>query len=94
MPRRLLYFSPRSRADLKGLPRDAQRDILADLQVLAEADSLPPPPKVKKLTGVGGYYRLRTADYRSIFRLESGDIYVLRIVPRKELERLLSRLWG
>ena len=89
-----LYFSPRSRADLKSLPREAREAVLGDLESLCAVGVLPPPARVKKLKGAGGAYRLRTGDYRSIFRIRDGRIYVIRIVPRKELERSLAGLWG
>lgn len=89
-----LFFSPRSRRDLKALSRRDQEAVLSDLEALAAQAGLPPPPKVKKLKGVPNTHRIRSGDYRAIFRLGAAGIYVLRIVPRKELERALSELWA
>lgn len=94
MPRRSLFFSPRSRRDLKALSRRDQDTILSDIEALATEAILPPPPKVKKLKGIPNLHRLRTGDYRTIFRISTDGIYILRIVPRKELERALSCLWA
>ncbi|MBI5624809.1 MAG: type II toxin-antitoxin system RelE/ParE family toxin [Elusimicrobia bacterium] len=94
MPSREVFFSPRSRRDLKALsPRD-QESILSDIEALSTQSNLPAPPKVKKLKGIPNLHRLRTGDFRTIFRLESTGIFVLRVIPRKELERTLSHLWA
>lgn len=94
MSDRGLFFSPRSRRDLKALPARDQEMILTDLESLASAAALPPPPRVRKLHGLKSLYRLRSGDYRAVFRLASNGLYVLRIVARKETERALSGLWG
>ncbi|OGS01044.1 MAG: hypothetical protein A3G41_05075 [Elusimicrobia bacterium RIFCSPLOWO2_12_FULL_59_9] len=93
MPSRGLFFSPRSRRDLKALSRRDQEAILSDIESLASGAGLPAPPKVRKLKNVPNLHRLRTGDYRTIFRLTPGGIFILRVVPRKEFERALSRLW-
>lgn len=93
MPSRRLFFSPRSRRDLKALSRRDQEAILSDIESLSVGTGLPTPAKVKKLKGVQNLHRLRTGEYRTIFRLAPGGLFILRIVPRKELERTLSGLW-
>jgi len=94
MPSLGLFFSPRARRDLKAIPRRDQVNILSDIESLAGSAHFPGPPKVKKLEGAKDLYRLRTGDYRSIFRIGHDGLYILRIVPRKELDRSLSRIWG
>ncbi|MBI5882876.1 MAG: type II toxin-antitoxin system RelE/ParE family toxin [Elusimicrobia bacterium] len=94
MPNRSLFFSLRSRRDLKALPRRYQEAILSDIEALAAEAILPLPPKVKKLKSIPNLHRLRTGDYRTIFRIGTDGIYILRIIPRKELERTLSGLWA
>ena len=94
MPSRGLFFSPRSRRDLKALPRRDQEIILSDIESLPSGSGLPAPPKVRKLKGAPNLHRLRTGDYRTIFRLAPDGLFILRIVARKELERALSGLWA
>ena len=94
MPSHDVFFSPRSRRDLKALSRRDQEAIISDIEALSSQASLPPPPKVKKLKGMQSLHRLRTGDFRTIFRLESKGMFVLRVIPRKELERTLANLWA
>jgi mRNA-degrading endonuclease RelE of RelBE toxin-antitoxin system len=37
-------------------------------------------------------YRLRIGDYRVVFLTAEDAIYILRVVPRQELEKVLRRL--
>jgi mRNA-degrading endonuclease RelE of RelBE toxin-antitoxin system len=76
--------------DLGQFPPETAEKLLADMECL-EQDPLPGPPKVKKLRG-HDLYRLRTGDYRTIFALGAGKAVILRIVTRRELERILRRL--
>lgn len=90
MARRPVELAPRALRDLQKLPAEAAEALLEDMEVLGETP-WPGPPKVKKLRG-HDLYRLRTGDYRSIFELRQGKVIVLRIVSRKELERILRTL--
>jgi len=93
MPERL-RFSPRAIRDLKRLAHPIQEAVLEDLGRLAASTQFPGPPKLKKLKGHGDLYRLRTGEYRAVCRIASGKISVLRVLDRKDLEGILSRLWG
>jgi mRNA-degrading endonuclease RelE of RelBE toxin-antitoxin system len=85
----VLVYAPRAQRDLLAIPqRDALR-ILDDLELLRK----PPWPagKVKKLRG-HDFWEIRTGDYRTIFWPQGGNIVVLRVVNRRELERTLGRI--
>ena len=90
MAGRLVELSPRALRDLGGLPAGAAPEILDDLELLKQTP-WPRPPKVKKLRG-HDLYRLRTGDYRSVFEIRNEKVLVLRIVGRRELERVLKTL--
>jgi mRNA-degrading endonuclease RelE of RelBE toxin-antitoxin system len=94
MPSVGLFFSPRSRRDLKKLPRRDQEEVLSDIESLAAGTGLPAPPKVRKLKGIKDLHRLRSGDYRTLFRFAPDGFYIIRIVPRKELERTLAGIWA
>lgn len=90
MAARAVALAPRALRDLNRLPREAAVGILDDLRLLRETP-WPDPPKVKKLRG-HDLYRLRTGEYRSVFEIREARVVVLRIVARKELERVLRAL--
>ena len=90
MAEQIIELSPRALRDLRKFPPAAARKILDEIEVLAETP-WPGPPKVKKLRG-HELYRLRTGSYRSIFETTQGKVVVLRIVDRKDLERILETL--
>ena len=90
MAQRPVELSPRASRDLQKLPAETSENILDDLEVLREIP-WPAPPKVKKLTGLD-LYRLRTGEYRSIFEVRRGKVVILRIIGRKELDRILRTL--
>lgn len=77
--------------DLDRLPGSTRDQVLADIRTL-EADPLGSPPRVKRLRGFGiPLRRLRSGDYRVLYRLDADLVTVMRIVDRKGLERQLRR---
>jgi mRNA-degrading endonuclease RelE of RelBE toxin-antitoxin system len=87
----LIELSPHALRDLKAHERAVAGEILYDLKIL-QTRPWPGPPKVKKLEGHKNLCRLRTRDYRSIFEPTVKGAVVLRILDRKELERILRNL--
>lgn len=79
--------------DLDRLPDPARDQVLADIRTL-EDDPLGSPPRVKRLRGFRSppLYRLRSGDYRVLYRLDAGILTVMRVVDRKHLERHLRQL--
>ncbi len=58
-----------------------------------EVNVTPDGKRIKKLKGVkGSFYRLRIGDYRALFEVEGDSVTVHRVVNRKELDRVISRL--
>ncbi|GAB4418084.1 MAG: hypothetical protein OHK0032_14090 [Thermodesulfovibrionales bacterium] len=50
---------------------------------------------IKKLKGFSPpLYRLRTGDFRVLYRITGNKVAVLRVIDRKELERELKRMLG
>ena len=85
-----IELAPRALRDLKGLPAQHASAILSDLEILKSLP-WPGPPKVKRLQGTP-YTRLRTGEFRSIVLREGQKVVVLRVVARKDLERVLKNL--
>ncbi len=86
----LVQLSPRALRDLKRFPSYDASMVLKDLELLRVLP-WPSPPKVKHLHGTP-YARLRTGDFRSIIEREGQKVVVLRVVARKDLERVLRNL--
>ena len=66
--------------------------IVETINSLAD-NPLPTGSGVKKLKGFKPpLYRLRSGDYRVLYRIQSSAILITRIIDRKELERTIKRL--
>ena len=59
-----------------------------------KTEPFPNAPKGKKLRGLNGmFWRLRVGAYRIVYRpIESNTLFILRVIPRRELERALRDL--
>ena len=56
-------------------------------------DSFPSGPNIKKLKGFKPpIYRIRSGDFRVHYRVHDKTIIVLRVIDRKDLERIIKRL--
>lgn len=68
------------------LPRNMQVRIRRAIDALAEN---PFPPKVKKMEGEDGMYRIRIGDYRVIYEVHGHllVILILRVGHRKDVYR-------
>ena len=78
--------------ELDGLPETARDQIIADLRGLATAP-IGRPPRIKRLRGhTGPLYRLRSGDFRVIYRVDGERVTVLSIINRRELDRALRQL--
>ena len=62
---------------LKGLDKPTQKRILSGIYKLPSGD-------VKKLKGYTAAFRLRIGDYRVLFEMSAGEIYISDILPRGE----------
>jgi mRNA interferase RelE/StbE len=45
----------------------------------------PRPPAVTRLVGGSGEWRVRTGDYRIIYEIHDGELFVLRSAHRREV---------
>ena len=78
--------------DLDGIPDRLRSQIVEAIKSLAN-NPLPTGSGVKKLKGFKPpLYRLRSGDYRVLYRIQSSAILIMRIIDRKELERTIKRL--
>ena len=85
-------FTHTSEEDFKSLPKRVLETTLRQIKSL-EGNITPDGKRIKKLKGLkGSFYRLRSEDYRIVFEVEGKFVTVHRIVDRKELERVISKL--
>ncbi|OGW60733.1 MAG: hypothetical protein A2V83_10780 [Nitrospirae bacterium RBG_16_64_22] len=85
-------FTPTAEKDVRSLPATTQRLALRQITTL-EAGVSPDGKRVKKLKGIkGSFFRLRIGDYRAVFEVEEGAVVIHRVIDRKDLERVVSRL--
>jgi mRNA interferase RelE/StbE len=78
--------------DLDCIPEISKKKIISSIQKLSSAP-FSPGPKIKKLKGFKPpIYRMRSGDFRVLYRVQDKSITVLRVIERKDLERIAKRL--
>ncbi len=78
--------------DLDSVPHDLRKNILTDIKNLS-SHPFPSGSNIKKLKGFKPpLYRLRSGDFRILYRIGSHSITLMRVINRKELERVIKRL--
>lgn len=78
-----IELKPRALKDLKALPRQTRRRIVAKIEELA--DDL--AGDVKRLTNFTPEYRLRVGQYRVLLEVEGQRVIVYRVRHRKDAYR-------
>ena len=78
--------------DLDSIPDDLRRKILQDINILSTNPFLS-GSNVKKLKGfMPPLYRLRSGDYRVLYRVKGETVTIMRVIDRKNLERIIKRI--
>ena len=78
--------------DLARLPKDRRFQVLQALRTL-ESWPLLEGMDIARLKGYAEkIYRLRIGDYRVVFLATEEAIYILRVIPRQGLEKVLREL--
>ncbi len=91
-PRLAVVLAPSATRDLDALPADRHAQVTADVEHYA-VNPAADPPHVKRLKGFKPpLYRLRSGDYRVLFRIAAAELHVYRIIDRKILHRTLKRI--
>lgn len=83
-----LQFKSSAWRTIQKLDRSARGRIVEVIMGLSEN---PRPRQAVKLSGKGGYYRLRTGDYRVIYEVQDRALVVLivRVGHRRDIYRKL-----
>ena len=78
-----MNISPSAQAEFDGLPKEMKRRMAAAFERLSQWPQL---SGAKPMTGeFVGSYRLRTGDYRVVFRVRGAQLTVIRIGHRKDV---------
>lgn len=77
--------------DLDSIPDDLRRKIIEDIKILY-TDPFLFGGNIKKLRGFKPpLYRLRSGDYRVLYRVKDEIVTIMRVIDRKDLERIIKQ---
>lgn len=85
-----LYYHPRvKKEDLAELPRTIKERIRQAIEqkLLSEPDRYGQPLK----KGLQGYRKLRIGDYRVIYKVNEGNIFIFKIGHRKDVYKKVKK---
>jgi mRNA interferase RelE/StbE len=78
--------------DLDGIPDDHREKILKDMRILSSRPRLS-QTNIKKLKGFRPpLYRLRSGDYRILYQVLGDIVTIMRVIDRKDLEKIIKRI--
>ncbi len=86
-----VILAPAIQRDLRKLSKEMSSRILENMQEL-KRNPYPNGDKIKKIATSKGEYRLRVGDYRVIYRIEGSKVVALRVVDRKDFDKILRDL--
>jgi mRNA interferase RelE/StbE len=79
-------------SDLEEISKEIREQVQRDLKTL-QTSPLPSGTQIKRLKGFRPpIYRLRSGDFRVLYRIREDKVTVLRVIDRKILERVIKRL--
>ncbi|MBI5357106.1 type II toxin-antitoxin system RelE/ParE family toxin [Candidatus Collierbacteria bacterium] len=85
-----LIISPRAEKQLKKLPKIVQIAVANKIRSIGNESFA----SEEKLSGYKNVYRIRVGDYRIVYRKTIQELHIVLIHHRKDIYRLLSRLFG
>ena len=78
--------------DLDGLHDDQRKKIIAILKIFS-TDPFTHGANIRKLKAFKPpIYRARSGDYRILYRVQENKIIIMRVIDRKDLDRVIKRL--
>jgi len=78
--------------DLESIHPVLREQILSAIKSLS-TNPLPSGTRIKKLKGFKPpLYRLRSGDFRILYRIQSNDVTIMNVLDRKDLEKIIKRL--
>ena len=87
-----IFLTKHAEEDLGGIPQGHSEKIHRDLKQL-ESGPLPSRSHTKRLKGFRpALYRMRSGDFRILYRIKGKTVTILRVVDRKILQRAIKGL--
>ena len=78
--------------DLDCIPEARQKKIIASIKKLS-SNPFALSPNIKKIKGFKPpIYRIRSGDFRVLYRVHDKTIIIMRVIDRKDLERVVKKL--
>ena len=78
--------------DLDCIPEARKKKIIASIKKLS-SNPFAQSPNIKKLKGFKPpIYRIRSGDFRILYRVHDKTIIIMRVIDRKDLERVVKKL--
>jgi mRNA-degrading endonuclease RelE of RelBE toxin-antitoxin system len=78
--------------DLDCIPEARQKIVIASIKKLS-SNPFAPSTNIKKLKGFKPpIYRIRSGDFRVLYRVHDKTIIIMRVIDRKDLERVVKKL--
>jgi len=78
--------------DLDRIPEARRINVIAIFKKLS-SNPFASGPNIKKLKGFKTpLYRIRSGDYRVLYRVQEKTVYIMRVVDRRDLDKIIKRL--
>jgi len=78
--------------DLNSISEKRRAKIIASIKKVS-SNPFAAETHIKKLKGFKPpLYRIRSGDYRVLYRVQENIIYIIRVLDRKDIERIIKRL--
>lgn len=78
--------------DLNIIPNELRTHIIASIKNLS-MEPFASGSNIKKLKGFKPpLYRMRTGDFRVLYRIKEKTVTIMRVIDRKDLETIIKRL--
>ncbi len=94
MPEFTVHLTTHARADLDTLPEEDRSALVQAVRTLRHS----PFPRRRKIKRLKGFpfplYRLRAGNQRVLYRIDGEVVTIMRVIARRDLERILRRLLG
>jgi len=97
VPKFEVRYYHKAERELDSLDPEEARKIIDDIEGILTSNPFPEKKRKKKIHGVAyPLYRLRVAtardSYRVFYLIEKGQVIILRVVRKKEADRILRTL--
>ena len=92
MKKFIIQLTHSAAEDLDRIPEARRINVIAIIKKLS-SNPFASGPYIKKIKGFKTpLYRIRSGDYRVLYRVQEKTVYIMRVVDRRDLDRIIKRL--